>query len=337
MRKSLRSIIASNRIVVLFLGVVLSLVAFSIIASAQVTAVTGSAFGYFSSVSLFGGPPGIRGPNPAVVLPAAGSASPITATVPIGLVQYGPAIFFSSGPITVTTQGTIGPAGSATSTANIMNVNTSGQEVFTASNVASTCTATESGTSGSTTIIGGTLRTSEGNPNVEGDETIVVIPTNPAPNTAYNGTFETVGDRFRYVFNEQIVNPDGSLTVNAAHLYLLGPTAVGDVIIGQSRCGVTAAPTAATVTVSGRVTTQTGRGIRNVVITMTDSNGNTRTATTTSFGYYRFEDVAAGETYIFAAIGKRFSFAQNSQVHSITGDTNNINFVASEQSVLPSN
>ncbi len=95
--------------------------------------------------------------------------------------------------------------------------------------------------------------------------------------------------------------------------------------------------TAATVSVSGRVTTAQGRGIRNVVVTMTDSSGNTRTATTTSFGYYRFEEVEAGETYVFSARGKRFSFGQNSQVHSIMEDTNNINFVAAEQSVFSVN
>ena len=97
------------------------------------------------------------------------------------------------------------------------------------------------------------------------------------------------------------------------------------------------APTAATVSVSGRVITPQGRGIRNVVVTMTDSNGNTRTARTTSFGYYRFEEVAAGETYIFTVSGKRFSFEQNSQVHSIMEDTDDINFVANDQSALQSN
>jgi len=87
------------------------------------------------------------------------------------------------------------------------------------------------------------------------------------------------------------------------------------------------APTAATVSVSGRVVTETGRGIRNVVISMTDSNGNTRTARTMSFGYYRFEEVEAGETYVFTATGKRFTFEQNTIVQSITETTNNINFV----------
>jgi len=111
----------------------------------------------------------------------------------------------------------------------------------------------------------------------------------------------------------------------------------GTAIVDIGAYEVQAAPTAATVSVSGRVTTAQGRGIRNVVVTMTDSIGNTRTAMTTSFGYYRFEEVAAGETYIFAARGKRFSFEQNTQVHSIMEDTNNINFVADNQSLIPSN
>ena len=95
--------------------------------------------------------------------------------------------------------------------------------------------------------------------------------------------------------------------------------------------------TAATVSVSGRVVTAQGRGIRNVVITMMDSSGNTRTATSTAFGYYRFEEVEAGQVYIFTARGKRFSFDENSQVHSIIGDTNDINFVASERTVFSVN
>ncbi len=42
-------------------------------------------------------------------------------------------------------------------------------------------------------------------------------------------------------------------------------------------------PTAASVTVSGKVTNNQGRGIRNVLITMTDSNGKVQTARTTAY------------------------------------------------------
>ena len=122
--------------------------------NADVVAVRGSAYGYFASISLFGGPPGLRGPLPTVTLPSSGSASPITATVPTGSAQYSSFIQFSSGPIVVSTQGTVGPAGSVTSSATVstVSVNVSGQEVFTAASVFRTCTATQAGVSDATTI-----------------------------------------------------------------------------------------------------------------------------------------------------------------------------------------
>ncbi len=89
-----------------------------------------------------------------------------------------------------------------------------------------------------------------------------------------------------------------------------------------------AAPTAASVTLSGRAVTSTGRGIRNVIIQMTDASGTTRTAMTSAFGYYRFNDVAAGATYILTARGKTYRFDQPTQVVSLSEDAAEINFVA---------
>lgn len=88
------------------------------------------------------------------------------------------------------------------------------------------------------------------------------------------------------------------------------------------------APTAAEVTVAGRITTGEGRGIRNVRILMTNSNGESRTALSGSFGYFRFTDVPAGATYTFTAFAKRYEFQESSQVHTIIEDTEGINFVA---------
>ena len=88
-----------------------------------------------------------------------------------------------------------------------------------------------------------------------------------------------------------------------------------------------AGTTAATVSVGGRVMTSDGRGIRNVVIRLTDSEGNVRTAISNSFGHYRFNDVEAGATYILTASGKRFSFSQPSQVLNVNEETDDINFI----------
>lgn len=84
------------------------------------------------------------------------------------------------------------------------------------------------------------MQTSLGDRDVVGDETYVTLPSNPAPNTVFQGQIESVGDTFRYIFNEQVANPDGSLTVYAAHLDLVGPTAIDDVFIGRVNCGVPA-------------------------------------------------------------------------------------------------
>ncbi|MDQ4132588.1 MAG: hypothetical protein M3179_05125 [Actinomycetota bacterium] len=204
-----------------------------------VTQLSGGAYGFFTSISLFNGPKSDRGPDPTVNLPAGGSATPITASKPDAIAEYGPATIFSSGPLEVSTQGTTGANGSVRSSARVQNVNRSGEEVLTIADTTSNCTADATGETGSTRIVGGRLETSRGDPEVDGDETVVDLPADPAPNTSFNGTLEDVGDTFRVVLNEHVTS-DGSITVNAAHMYLLGPTAVGDLIIGQSRCATTA-------------------------------------------------------------------------------------------------
>lgn len=88
------------------------------------------------------------------------------------------------------------------------------------------------------------------------------------------------------------------------------------------------APTAAQVTIGGRAISATGRGIRNVITRLTDASGSIRFATTTTFGYYRFTEVNAGETYVITAKGKRFEFSQPSRVLNVSEDVDNVNFIA---------
>lgn len=87
------------------------------------------------------------------------------------------------------------------------------------------------------------------------------------------------------------------------------------------------APTAASVSVSGRVTNAKGRGVKNVVITMTDANGLTRQTQTSSFGYYRFDDVSAGATVTLTAKAKRFRFYQSTLVRTVNEQIGDADFV----------
>lgn len=69
------------------------------------------------------------------------------------------------------------------------------------------------------------------------------------------------------------------------------------------------APTAANVSVNGRVLTADGRAIYNARVILTDASGNARSAATNPFGYFRFENVPAGAVYTFSPKHKKYTFA----------------------------
>jgi hypothetical protein len=91
------------------------------------------------------------------------------------------------------------------------------------------------------------------------------------------------------------------------------------------------APTAASVSIGGRVLTDGGAGIRNVIVTLTDSRGAFRTTSTGTFGMYRFEAVEVGETYILTVTAKKYVFANPSQIVAVNEELANLDFVADGQ------
>lgn len=84
-----------------------------------------------------------------------------------------------------------------------------------------------------------------------------------------------------------------------------------------------------TASISGRVTTSTGRGISNARLTLTGGTlPEPRNATTNAFGYYRFLWIPTGSSYTVSVAAKQKTFAQPSQVINLTQDVTNANFVA---------
>lgn len=63
------------------------------------------------------------------------------------------------------------------------------------------------------------------------------------------------------------------------------------------------------VSISGRVLTPEGLGVRNATVVMTDSSGGVRHVTTSSFGIYTFENVTAAVSYTVSVSSKRYRFA----------------------------
>lgn len=89
------------------------------------------------------------------------------------------------------------------------------------------------------------------------------------------------------------------------------------------------APTAASVSVSGRVTDSYGKGIGRATITLLDVNtSQTRTAQTGGNGYYVFEDVPVGGFYVVNAVARRYTFAQDTQSFTLIDAMQGVNFTA---------
>ena len=85
-------------------------------------------------------------------------------------------------------------------------------------------------------------------------------------------------------------------------------------------------PTAANISISGRVLTPDGRGLRNARVTLTDQNGVTRTVLTSAFGYYRFDEIAVSQIVIVQVVSKRYSFQP--QIVNVSEDLEDFNFTA---------
>ena len=201
-------------------------------ATAAVKPVLGSAYGYKASVSFFGGSPMVKKPTPTVKLPKGGSSTPITKNAASGSIVFGPATMFTSGPIALSAVGT---NGNVRVTASLQTVAGS---PFSADAISSTCTASNGGAaSGSVSVTNGVVVTST---DVNGTPTSkMAVPASPSVGLDIPGSTTvsaTDTETFDWIFNQQILNTNGSLTVIAAHEVLHGPTAVGDVYIGSSTC-----------------------------------------------------------------------------------------------------
>ena len=85
-------------------------------------------------------------------------------------------------------------------------------------------------------------------------------------------------------------------------------------------------PTAATATISGRVLSPNGRGISRAVVHITDQEGNILQARSNQFGYYHFEAIPVGETYIFNVYNKQYQF--ETRVVNISENLTNFDFRA---------
>ena len=88
-------------------------------------------------------------------------------------------------------------------------------------------------------------------------------------------------------------------------------------------------PTAANVSLGGRISNIDGAGISRVNVTLTNSAGVSRLVSTNSFGFYKFDEVQAGDTYILTVSNKKYLFTNSPRVVNVENDLADLDFVAS--------
>lgn len=117
----------------------------------------------------------------------------------------------------------------------------------------------------------------------------------------------------------------------AAHAILfeyIGPTTgTGSYVIDDVQLNVCPV-SAAGVSVSGRVLSQGGRGVPRATVNLTDVNGISRSVVTSPFGFYRFDDVAAGQTYFLTVSSKQGEYQM--RVLSVMEDLANVDLTPQE-------
>ena len=88
------------------------------------------------------------------------------------------------------------------------------------------------------------------------------------------------------------------------------------------------APTAADVSLSGRVFTASGVSIARAIVKLTRLDGTSISTTTNSFGYYSFKGLPAGQTVIVSVAAKRYIFATPSIAVDLQDSYSDVHFVA---------
>ncbi|MEQ1606344.1 MAG: carboxypeptidase-like regulatory domain-containing protein, partial [Pyrinomonadaceae bacterium] len=81
-------------------------------------------------------------------------------------------------------------------------------------------------------------------------------------------------------------------------------------------------------TISGRVLTANGQGLRNATVTIIDTAGTRRTTVTSSFGAYQFEGLEVGRDYLLTVSSKRYRFA--TRTINLTANLSDVNLTGLE-------
>jgi CSLREA domain-containing protein len=152
----------------------------------------------------------------------------------------------------------------------------------------------------------------------------------PAPPGPYAEPGHSVGGAITLNSIFATVHPNGTWQLFIRDQGGLPPLGGGQIAAGWGLQFL--APTSAEASISGRVTTANGNGIRNAIVKLTGGRlTEPRYVATGAFGSYVFDGLAVGETYLIQVSAKRFRFAQPSRIFTLQDNVTDMDFTANPQ------
>jgi len=138
-----------------------------------------------------------------------------------------------------------------------------------------------------------------------------------ADSVGTNGTEQITDAQFDAI-------PAGTYYFFVDSFYASGALSAGTYTLNFN-CPVT---TAASASVGGKIIGLDGSGISRISIIATNSSGQNYYAVSNSFGFYKFDNLPTGDTYVFQISSKKRQFANPTQVVSINENVTDLNFTA---------
>ncbi len=132
-----------------------------------------------------------------------------------------------------------------------------------------------------------------------------------------DGKLTTVFTQKSAIANSVVIQPNGGIIVGGTVSNTFGLVRYQGTAVAQN------------AEISGRVTTAGGRGIANVSVQISGGNlVESKYTMTNSFGYYRFKDLAVGQTYVVGVSAKRYSFANPTRIINLKGNLSGEDFIS---------
>ena len=164
-------------------------------------------------------------------------------------------------------------------------------------------------------------------------------PTSFAGETVNLGPFNLPASKsVMIVFQATVADPNGATqmtTQGSVSGTNFGTVMTDDPAVGGANdptvTPLALSPTAADATVSGRVISPSGRGLGGVRVTIIGGDmTEPRYTQTNPFGYYRFTELQAGNTFVITVSAKRYEFSNPTRVVNLSEDITNADFISNK-------